>query len=117
MSDVETPEFISQSIRLARVNHKCCECYQVITRGSKYECTSGKWDGRVHVYKTCMHCADLRVSAEKRNGIISFGELAVSISEEFTRAFGPREFAEKHGLSKEHVQVLFANFLRRNGGC
>lgn len=56
----EYNEFYSSEIRKARKWHRCCECHQRIEAGSRYERASGKFDGEMFAYKTCMLCAEIR---------------------------------------------------------
>lgn len=60
--DYDAPAFSSIKFRVARRDHKCCECRNVISKGSEYQYVSGMWDGVIHTYKTCTNCADLRDS-------------------------------------------------------
>lgn len=53
-------EFLVESIRKARKEHKCDECGRAIHPGERYESTVGKWDGWVDVIKTCPHCLAAR---------------------------------------------------------
>jgi len=52
---------ISAEFRVARKEHKCCECHKPIRRGIPYyyEFTKSP-DGELLAYKTCMICKDLR---------------------------------------------------------
>lgn len=57
MSD--QPSFINQKFRVARKQHKCCECYQPILPGEKYKYTFGVWDGDTGTYRQCITCSDI----------------------------------------------------------
>lgn len=46
--------------RVARKEHKCCECYGIIEPMDVYEYTSGVWDGRGMSFKVCGHCEAAR---------------------------------------------------------
>jgi len=46
--------------RIARKEHKCCECQLIIAPGDKYQIVKGCWEGKWEQYKTCSPCADLR---------------------------------------------------------
>jgi hypothetical protein len=61
-ADGDMPEFSSSQEVKARKDHKCCECGDVIPRGTVYERFSGKWDGTVQTYRTCLACAEIRAS-------------------------------------------------------
>lgn len=56
MTDYDAPDFYFADSRKARKEHKCDECRRAIRPGEVYQYVSGKWDGRVGVYKTCLHC-------------------------------------------------------------
>jgi hypothetical protein len=56
----ERPSCSTSKIRKARKDHKCVECREVIAAESKYEYTSGIWDGRASTYKTCLACVEIR---------------------------------------------------------
>ena len=58
--DDESPSCCKQTVRRARKEHQCTECYEAITRGQKYEHVSGIWDGSPSTYKTCMSCVEIR---------------------------------------------------------
>lgn len=47
----EVPEFYSEVCRTARRQHICCETRRAIQPGELYWYISGKWDGRMGVYK------------------------------------------------------------------
>lgn len=56
----DSPEFCHEKIVKARKPHKCCECHDEIPAGAKYESCTGKWDGDLQTYKTCMLCVEIR---------------------------------------------------------
>ena len=56
------PEFYREGIVKARKIHRCCECGDQISAGVKYHRFSGKWEGRVDVYTTCLPCSEIRAS-------------------------------------------------------
>lgn len=58
--DGEQPDFYTCKILISRKEHMCCECFNTIQKGSEYQHITGKWDGRILRYKTCMICAELR---------------------------------------------------------
>ncbi|MGF6559057.1 hypothetical protein [Erwinia aphidicola] len=55
MSDA--PSAFRQITRTARKAHKCCECRRVIEPDSKYQCSSGIWDGSAQDLKQCINCS------------------------------------------------------------
>jgi hypothetical protein len=66
--DNDGPSFLYAEIRKAAKTHACCECDETIPAGSKYEYTSGKWDGDVSAYKTCLSCVEIRNHFGERRG-------------------------------------------------
>lgn len=52
------PEFVSESIRRARKQYRCCDCGGLILPGERYENTAGKWDGDLLTFRTCAACLD-----------------------------------------------------------
>jgi len=56
------PEFFRERFSVARKHHVCCECAKEIEPGTRYQYISGKWDGKILSYYTCIKCADLRDS-------------------------------------------------------
>jgi len=73
------PEFYVEEYPVARKEHKCCECGEMIKKGQKYQKAIGKWDGDFDTYKTCMTCLKIR-EAYCPNGSY-FGGLAEAISD------------------------------------
>jgi len=59
VDNYDQPEFIYEETRKARKEHNCCECGRIISRGEKYEHTTGKWD-RIDTFKTCIDCLSIR---------------------------------------------------------
>jgi hypothetical protein len=47
-------------VRTARKEHVCIECGEAITPGTRYEFTSGIWDGIPDAFKTCLSCVEIR---------------------------------------------------------
>ena len=82
MCDCESPQAFRQYMRVARKQHKCCECCKPIERGQQYEYTSGVWDGRGDSFKTCLSCVRIRAECEANGSrweyycTPCFGELA-----------------------------------------
>lgn len=54
------PDFTFTTWRKARKVHECCECGNDIQVSTRYEFTSGAWDGNMSTYKTCSVCVELR---------------------------------------------------------
>ena len=59
--DYDPPVFCRAAIRTARKQYACDECNGIILAGEKYEYTSGKWDVGIDVFRTCIHCRNIRV--------------------------------------------------------
>ncbi len=55
-----TSEFYSESIRRAAKPYRCCECSAVIEKGDRHEYVSGKWDGEIMDFRTCLPCSEIR---------------------------------------------------------
>jgi hypothetical protein len=53
-------EFYNESTPRAAKPYLCCECRAAIGKGERYECVSGKWDGEVSTFRTCLSCAEIR---------------------------------------------------------
>ena len=73
--DAEEPEFIASTHPTAKKAHKCYECGRQIYAGEVYERTSGKWDGKFYVFKTCEQCEDLRDSLYALGFCPAFGDV------------------------------------------
>lgn len=56
----EYPEYANRTQRVARKEHRCCECRGVIKPGEKYSYVFGVWSGDVMTFKTCPDCNQLR---------------------------------------------------------
>ncbi len=51
------PEFVDEVlVQKSRKDHKCDDCGDTITTGSKYMAVFGKWDGEVESFKVCRKC-------------------------------------------------------------
>lgn len=60
--DGDLPEFCSTEIVKARKAHRCVECRDVIAIGQRHERTSGKWDGEINSFRTCLLCVEIRAA-------------------------------------------------------
>ena len=58
----DAPSFYSEVERKAAKSHKCCECRAGISVGARYQCATGKWDGAVTTFRTCLACAEIRTT-------------------------------------------------------
>lgn len=76
------PEFFTSLIRKAKKEHVCGECKSVIKKGERYEYASGKWDGEIDSYKTCLSCVDVRDEVIRETGYYPyFGMVGCAYSE------------------------------------
>jgi hypothetical protein len=60
--DGDGGELISDTIRVARKTHHCCECGRAILRGERYGYACGKSDGSFWANKTCLICDEIRTA-------------------------------------------------------
>lgn len=58
--DYGSCSFFDEKVLLARKEHRCCECGDIINKGDKYEKVVGKWEGDFIEYKTCLVCKEIR---------------------------------------------------------
>jgi len=56
----EDADFYDERNPRAKKEHICCECGETIKVGETYNKVTGKWDGNICSYKTCMPCANIR---------------------------------------------------------
>lgn len=74
------PTVFSQTMRVARKRHECCECKDAIEPGEAYEYVSGCWEGEWNEHKTCAFCASERDRMQEHmNGELAFGNLACAV--------------------------------------
>lgn len=66
--DGDGPSFCSEKVVKARKQHTCCECREKILPGQKYESCTGKWEGDMRTYKTCLLCVEIRNKFSCGNG-------------------------------------------------
>ena len=59
----ELPEAFKSGTRVARKEHKCCECGKTIEKGEQYQYSSGIWSGEPQEYKQCESCNRLMKKA------------------------------------------------------
>jgi len=58
--DYEAPEFYVRTVRVARKEHSCSECYARILPGERYEHVSAKWEEILDSFPTCLVCVEIR---------------------------------------------------------
>lgn len=58
--DGDLPEFSTEAVVKARKPYACCECRGIIAIGQQHERVSGKWDGDIRTYRTCLLCREIR---------------------------------------------------------
>ena len=87
MSD--SPDAFKRITRVARKEHKCCECFVKIEAGTKYQYSSGVWEGRGLSFKQCADCGDimsqLTQAAEYADEGPSFRGLGEFLSEDLSQ--------------------------------
>lgn len=54
------PSCFKEIYRVARKQHKCCECGGIIEPLDVYQYISGVWDGQPDSFKTCTPCTEAR---------------------------------------------------------
>lgn len=98
----DSPEFQSVSTPKARKQYRCVECGAEIRKGTRYERTSGKFDGDIYTVKTCLVCAEIADAFSE--GIVA-GELWAEIRECFpaltTGCFSKLETPEAKAFLRE----------------
>lgn len=58
--DGERPEFYSDKMVKGRKEHKCCECFETIPKGTVHHRITGKWEGDIDTFRTCPRCKAIR---------------------------------------------------------
>ena len=58
--DGDLPAFSTEKHVKARKPYTCCECGDAIVVGQVHERVTGKWDGTISTYRTCLACAEIR---------------------------------------------------------
>lgn len=108
MCDCEEPKAFREEIRIARKQHKCCECHNKIEKGEGYQFCSGVWD-YPDSFKSCLSCADVREEmASEYDCCIAFGQLIETISENsFYSGYGLKEFVKDCFHPAEKFYKLF----------
>lgn len=101
----------ARSVRIvtAAKPHTCCECYEAITIGARYELYKALWDGRWDQFKTCLSCVEIRNHFACTSGW-TFGEVWANLEESFfpdMKAGGPC----MEGLSPAAKDRLFTRRL------
>jgi hypothetical protein len=100
-------EFQSEAIRRARKQHKCYECHRPILPGQQYHYFSGKWEGEMDSYHTCLDCNNIRRGLSCDGQWPPFGQLW----DDITQAF--RELRSTACLEKIPTASAKAYFLDR----
>lgn len=65
MDNIE-PSAYKKETRMARKEHKCCECRGIICPKQTYHYCSGIWEGRPDSFKVCFACQEIRKELEWR---------------------------------------------------
>ena len=87
-------EFFEESNPIARKQHKCVECREMIQPGERYERVKGRWEGEYSSHATCIPCQRIRDTYCPRG--YCFGMLAEQIEEclGFDYREDPKEWEE-----------------------
>lgn len=104
---MEYPELYDERWHVARKEHKCCECRQLILPKERYQYISGVWCGEFDHYKTCGFCAQLRADLSKHlkeaggtwDDGIAFGELGYHCNESAPSEWADR-WNERHAVKQ-----------------
>ena len=80
------PEFSCTTFPVAAKEHECCECGEVISKGTKHEVVKGKWDGYFSQHRTCMACKNVRDNMMSCGWV--YGELWHDIRQAFEDEYG-----------------------------
>lgn len=68
----DMPSAFRERERIARKDHRCCECYGTIKAGVRYMYSSGVWDGQGSSFKTCLRCDAVRTDGSVLAGLVEF---------------------------------------------
>lgn len=49
-------DFQTETMPVARKQHKCCEYYGLIQPGQQYQLITGYWKGDMDTFKSCPSC-------------------------------------------------------------
>lgn len=108
MSDYELPSCFAERNRVARKEHRCCECNSKISVGETYRYSSGVWDSQPSSYKTCLSCRELwDCLAEKNGEPLAFGDLKESISNCFCSSYNLFDFIDDNKQFESNILKLF----------
>jgi len=77
----EHPKFYRISEPIARLVHRCDECWRPIMRAEQYVAYSGKWDGEVSTYRAHELCHLLASQVSVDDGCRIYGALGEFIGE------------------------------------
>jgi len=100
MSDA--PSVFRQITRTARKEHKCCECRRVIEPGSKYQYSSGIWDGSAHDFKQCINCSlvsNAAAAVSDEDELPEFGALSEWLGNYFHQGYSREQSIR--GISRD----------------
>lgn len=115
MTDI--PQCHTQKYRIARKEHKCCECQKLIVVGEKYSYSSGVWDGDPQSFKQCENCyiiasrvATYCATSKWGEELPAYEQLSEWFFNSMCRDYKGRKFlegeAENIGVSAENLNKL-----------
>jgi hypothetical protein len=107
-------EFYNEATRTAAKPHQCCECHEVIPKGSQYEYVSGKSDGYFWTAKTCVLCAEIRIAF--CCGSWQFGRLWESVGDSLFRWSNTMTVIDCPAKLSEAADVKFRGKLAQYWG-
>jgi hypothetical protein len=79
--DYDVASVYSETDRIARKEHICCECSRIIEKKEKYRHVFGVWVGKVSIFKTCSNCLKPQEWLKKECGGFLHGNLEDEIFE------------------------------------
>lgn len=80
ISDAETCVVLTVVSKRARKDHKCKECFRVISKGERYLYESYVFEG-IKTHKTCSHCVNARRLLEAKCGGWVYGGILDDLDE------------------------------------
>ncbi len=87
VDDCEPWDVFRKEKRTARKQHRCHECYRLITPGESYTYLTGLIDGHWHTNRCCEHCEAAGVWLEVVCGGFPIGMLREELTEHWEEGF------------------------------
>ena len=102
-------EMIAATRPKARKEHKCAECYRIISAGETYIRERFKFDGEITNHRTCAHCGIARGWLQAECGGYAFGAIEEDIAEHVGNG--------GYGLGVGRLVVGMRHHWRRRNGA